>query len=70
MQSPAQVADALPGKALQKGAPYRRATIGRALVAVASLVFVLALLIQVLHAAGVTTAGFTNWRPTMTMSTI
>ena len=38
---------------------------GRAIVAAASLVLAVVLVIQALHAAGATTAGFDNWRPVL-----
>jgi multiple sugar transport system permease protein len=33
------------------------------LIALASLIFLLVLIVQILHATGATTAGFSNWRP-------
>lgn len=63
MQSPIQITDDLTRKVAPKRLPIARATIGRALVALVSLVFVIVLLLQSLHAAGVIATGFANWRP-------
>ena len=50
--------------ASQRG-PVNRKSAGRALVAFASLVCLLVLLIQVLHTTGTITAGFADWRPVL-----
>ena len=46
-------------------ASANRRTAGRALILLASLVFVAILLLQILHVSGVIAAGFGNWRPVL-----
>jgi multiple sugar transport system permease protein len=43
----------------------RKAGIGRALIALASLGLLLVLLVQMLHTTGTIAAGFSNWRPVL-----
>lgn len=62
MQSPVQVTDALPHKVAPKHMPDRR-TVGRVLIGVASLAFLLVLLVQILYVTGTIATGFANWRP-------
>jgi len=57
MQNPAPVTDDL------ARAPARRKAAGRALVALASLGFLLVLFVQILHTTGATASGFSDWRP-------
>ena len=63
MQSSVDIADAVAPKAAIKRAVRGRATVGRILIGLASLVFLLVLVVQVLHAAGAIDAGFSTWRP-------
>jgi multiple sugar transport system permease protein len=63
MQNSAPVTDDLHHQPAVARAPARRKTVGRALVALASLGFLLVLLVQILHTTGATAAGFSDWRP-------
>ncbi|MGY4238195.1 multiple sugar transport system permease protein [Bradyrhizobium sp. USDA 4449] len=63
MQSSVNIADAVAPKAAIKRAVRGRATVGRILIGLASLVFLVVLVVQVLHAAGAIDAGFSTWRP-------
>jgi multiple sugar transport system permease protein len=63
MQNSSSVADDRHHKPASPRVPGSRKNAGRAVVVVASLVFLLALLAQVLHATGAITAGFADWRP-------
>lgn len=55
--------ETLPRKVAQKRAAGRRKTVGRALIGLASLIFLLAVVMQMLHATGTIAIGFANWRP-------
>ncbi|MGY4625411.1 multiple sugar transport system permease protein [Bradyrhizobium sp. USDA 4486] len=62
MQNSVPMSDDLHQPATKRAAGSRKAA-GRALVLLASLGFLLVVLIQVLHASGTMTAGFSDWRP-------
>ncbi|WP_271597303.1 carbohydrate ABC transporter permease [Bradyrhizobium sp. CCBAU 45384] len=63
MQNSVSVSDDLHHKPAAKRTPGGRKAAGRALVLLASLGFVLVVLIQVLHTTGTIGAGFSDWRP-------
>jgi multiple sugar transport system permease protein len=50
-------------KRANRHTPGRRKAAGRALILLASLGFLLVLLLQLLHALGATAIGFSDWRP-------
>ncbi|MCK1715067.1 MULTISPECIES: sugar ABC transporter permease [unclassified Bradyrhizobium] len=63
MQNSASVTDDLYHQPAVARAPARRKAAGRAIVALASLGFLLVLLVQILHTTGATAAGLSDWRP-------
>jgi multiple sugar transport system permease protein len=63
MQNSSSVADDRHHKPASPRVPGNRKNAGRVVVVLASLVFLLVLLAQVLHATGAITAGFADWRP-------
>jgi multiple sugar transport system permease protein len=63
MQNSSSVADDRHHKPASPRVPGNRKNTGRAVVVLASLVFLLVLLAQVLHAMGAIKAGFADWRP-------
>jgi multiple sugar transport system permease protein len=63
MQNSSTVADHPHHKPASQRILVGRKNAGRALVALASLGFLLLLLIQILHASGAIAAGFADWRP-------
>ncbi len=63
MQNSSPVADEPHDKLASRRLPVSRKNAGRALIVLASLAFLLLLLIQILHTTGSITAGFADWRP-------
>jgi multiple sugar transport system permease protein len=67
MQTSSPVAESLVDDRHHKPASQRilasRKNAGRAIVVLASLAFLLVLLVQILYATGATTVGFADWRP-------
>src|SRR5215475_11521200 len=63
MQNSVPGSDDLHHQPATKRAPGSRKAAGRALVLLASLGFLLVLIIQVLRTTGTMTAGFSDWRP-------
>src|SRR6266702_1714559 len=63
MQNSVPASDDLHRQPATMRAPGSRKAAGRALVLLASLGFLLVLLIQVLHTTATITAGFSDWRP-------
>ena len=63
MQNSSPVADEPHHKLASRRLPVSRKNAGRALLVLASLAFLLLLLIQILHATGAINAGFADWRP-------
>src|SRR6195256_378656 len=63
MQNSSSVADDRHHKPASPRVPGNRKNAGRVVVVLASLVFLLVLLAQVLHATGAITLGFADWRP-------
>jgi multiple sugar transport system permease protein len=63
MQNSVPVSDDRHHKPAARGAPGNRKAAGQALLLVASLGFLLVLLVQLLHALGATALGFSEWRP-------
>jgi len=63
MQDSLPIAGERRHKLTSKHGPISRKKAGRALIAFASLGLLLILVIQILHAAGATAVGFTDWRP-------
>ncbi|MGX9428882.1 MULTISPECIES: carbohydrate ABC transporter permease [Bradyrhizobium] len=63
MQNSVLVSDNRHDKHATGPAPRSRKAAGRAVVLLASLGFLLVLLIQLLHALGATAIGFSDWRP-------
>jgi len=63
MQNSSSVADDRHHKPASPRVPGSRKNAGRVAVVLASLVFLLVLLAQVLHGTGAITAGFADWRP-------
>ena len=63
MQNSISVSDDLHHKPATRRTPGSRKAAGRALVLLASLGFLLVLVIQVLHTTGAIATGFSDWRP-------
>jgi multiple sugar transport system permease protein len=70
MQNSSSVADDRHHKPASPRVPGSRKKAGRVVVVLASLVFLLVLLAQVLHATGAITAGFADWRPILAAYTL
>ncbi|HEY4836534.1 MAG TPA: sugar ABC transporter permease, partial [Bradyrhizobium sp.] len=63
MQNSSPLAGEPHHKLASRRLPVSRNNAGRALLVLASLAFLLLLLIQILHATGAINAGFADWRP-------
>ena len=63
MQNSSSAADAGHHKPASPRVAGSRKNVGRAVVILASLAFLILLLIQILYTTGATTSGFADWRP-------